>query len=159
MRSQSKIALATASSAIAATVLEKATTSHSRYKIPLKVSKTMTSNLTRDDKDNVNLFTKTVLAIWDEITMAHQYIFDCASRAFNDLTKRANNVAFNKITMVVSGDDRQTAPIIRNGSKFQIINAAVKNSKHFKKVTLVFLSFFFNLQLLRTLHEYYSNKL
>jgi hypothetical protein len=123
--------------------MEKATTSHSQWKIPLKVSKTMTSHLTRDNRAKRSLYNKTVLCVWDEITMAHRYIFQCACRCFNDLTGGLENKAFHEITTVLSGDYRQTAPIIRNGSRQQIIQATVKNSKLLQKVTIYLLFLFF----------------
>ena len=85
-RQQEEIALATASSGIAATLLAGARTAHSRYKIPLDPTDTSTCNITRRQSDQ----TRTVIAkakflLWDEVPMTNRLCFEAFDRTLRDV--------------------------------------------------------------------------
>ncbi|KAI6647770.1 hypothetical protein LOD99_8485 [Oopsacas minuta] len=95
-RSQNKIALAVASSGIAATLLEGGRTAHSTFKLPL--------NLTHEDTPICNIKKGSGIAtvlewchliVWDECTMSHKKAFEALDRTLRDI--RDNNIIFGGI--------------------------------------------------------------
>ena len=73
VRMDNKIALAVASSGIAATLLKGGRTAHSTFKIPINLMATdsPTCGITRGT-DQGNLLKETELIVWDEATMSHK---------------------------------------------------------------------------------------
>lgn len=73
IRSQNGIALALASSGIAATLLESGRTAHSALKLPLnlQINETPTCNISRNSA-MAKVLQQTRLIVWDECTMAHK---------------------------------------------------------------------------------------
>ena len=82
VRSKGHIALATATSRIAATLLMNGRTLHSRYKIPVtELHDTSTCNVTKRDQTG-QLFQKADLLIIDEVTMANKDVYETVERTF-----------------------------------------------------------------------------
>lgn len=74
IRSQGKIALAVASSGIAATLLDGGRTAHSALKLPLNIQNN--ENAVCNIKKNSgmgNVIMRSEIIIWDECTMAHKH--------------------------------------------------------------------------------------
>ncbi len=69
------IALATASSGIAATLLKLETTAHSRFKLPIPPQSTSTCNLSPRDVHGRLLKAARIL-VWDEAPMSHRYLLE-----------------------------------------------------------------------------------
>ncbi|GKC84108.1 ATP-dependent DNA helicase RRM3-like protein [Tanacetum coccineum] len=125
VRSKGHIALATATSGIAASILPGGRTAHSRFKIPLdavegsgcRVSKQSSlAALIRDSR----------LIIWDEAPMAKR----SAIEALNDLLQDLMNSTelFGGKVVVLGGDFRQTLPVVRKGTKLETLDACITNS-------------------------------
>lgn len=72
-----------------------------------------------------------LLAI-DEITMGHKHIFECLDRSLQDI--RGSEQLFGGMTLLVSGDWKQILPVIKHGSRAQIVKATLKRSKIWSKV-------------------------
>ena len=70
VRSEGGIALATASSGIAATLLDGGTTAHSQFKIPIDIQSDSTCNIPAQS-DLAELIRETELVLWDEAPMQH----------------------------------------------------------------------------------------
>ena len=70
IRGLGKIALAFASSGIAAELLEGGRTAHSQFKIPIPINESSICNISLQP-DIAKLIQKTSLIIWDEIMMSH----------------------------------------------------------------------------------------
>ena len=104
-----KIALAIASSGIAAELLEGGRTAHSRFKIPIPVNESSVCSISLQSND-AKLLQKTSLIIWDEIMMAHAHQVDCVDRSLRDIRKV--NKPFGGIPTVFSGDPRQILPVV-----------------------------------------------
>ncbi|KAL2454817.1 K(+) efflux antiporter 4 [Abeliophyllum distichum] len=68
VRSKNLIALATASSGVAAALLPGARTAHSRFKIPLEINSNMSCSVSKQSA-LASLFKMTTLIIWDEAPM------------------------------------------------------------------------------------------
>src|ERR1700722_6209514 len=64
--------------------------------------------------------------IWDEVAMSNQAVFNCVDETFRRCTR--NNLPFGGKVVVVLGDFRQMCPVIRGGSRVQVIDASVKSS-------------------------------
>ena len=127
VRSQKKIAIAVASSGIAATLLTGGRTAHSAFKLPL--------DLHRAENAVCNISKGTGLAqvlrmckliVWDECTMSNRAAFEALDRTLQDL--RENSECMGGVTIVLAGDFRQTLPIIPRGTPADEIKACLKKS-------------------------------
>ena len=138
IRSQNKIALAVASSGIAATLLEGGRTSHSAFKLPINLShnETPMCNIKKGSGSATPL-EKCHLIVWDECTMSHKSAFEALDRTLQDI--RNNNLLFGGVTLVIAGDFRQTLPVIPWSTPADELNACLKASylwQHVEKLRL-----------------------
>ena len=125
IRSQGKVALATAGSGIAATLLPKGTTFHSRTKCPLILTDESICNIS-ENEDTASLIRITEAMIVDEVSMMDRRALEAADRTFKWLRK--SDKPFGGITMVFSGDWRQILTVVPHGSKMDIIERCFKSS-------------------------------
>jgi hypothetical protein len=138
MRSERKVALAVASSGIAATLLEGGRTAHSMFKLPLNLAKS--ENPICNIKRNSNIakvLQECHLIIWDECTMAHKKCFEALDKTLRDL--RQNRI-MGKVTVLFAGDFRQTLPIIQKGTPADELDACLKQSYLWRDVKSLRLS-------------------
>ncbi|XP_071921839.1 uncharacterized protein [Coffea arabica] len=82
LRSQGHIAIAVATSGIAASIHPRGRTAHSRFKIPLDFSKNKTCQHSKQDSV-AKLLLESKLILWDEASMAKQETVE----AFDDLLR------------------------------------------------------------------------
>lgn len=138
-RSQQNVAIAVATSGIAATLLPGGRTAHSAFKLPL--------NLADADNPMCNINKNTgaakvlqmcKLIVWDECTMAHKAAIEALNRTLQDI--RCNNGTMGGITLVLSGDFRQTLPIVPKGTAADEIKACLKQSSLWEIVQKVSLT-------------------
>ena len=136
VRKEKKIALAVASSGIAATLLHGGITAHSTFKLPLDLAKKdfPTCNIKRGTGVS-QLLKDCKLIIWDEATMAHKGAFEAVDRLLQDV--RQNSILMGGMTVVLSCDFRQTLPVIPNGTKADEIKACVKSSVLWPRTTVL----------------------
>lgn len=127
VRQSGKIALAVASSGIAATLLSDGKTAHSTFKLPLTVSLEQQSVCSiRKNGPIGQLLQNTSLIMWDECTMSHRAHVEAVDRTLKDLR---NSVAvMGGVTFVFAGDFRQTLPVVTRGTRADIIKACLKSS-------------------------------
>ncbi|XP_054745847.1 uncharacterized protein LOC129250236 [Anastrepha obliqua] len=133
--SEQKVALALASSGIAATLLEGGRTAHSALKLPLNVQviETPTCNISRNSA-KAKVLRLTPIILWDECTMANKKLLEAFNRTMQDL--RGNQQLFGGALILLSGDFRQTLP---RSTPADEINACLKSSvlwKCVQKLTL-----------------------
>lgn len=83
------IALAVASSKIAAGLLDGCRTAHSRFKIPITILETSTCNISIQSSLTI-LIRNASIIILDEAPMMHRYVFECVHRTFSDVLKNEN---------------------------------------------------------------------
>ena len=112
VRGLGKIALAVASSGIAAELLEGGRTAHSRFKIPIPINESSVCNISLQS-DIAKLIQKTSLIIWDEIMMSHVHQVDCVDRSLQDIMKV--DKPFGGIVVVFGGDPHQILPVVCHG--------------------------------------------
>ena len=128
-----QIAIAMATSGIAATLLPNGRTAHSTIKLPLDLSKCEEAvcNISKGSA-TAKLLQKAVFIVWDECTMAHKLGLEALDKTLRDL--RENDQLFGGLTLLLSGDFRQTLPIIPRGSKADELSACLKSSRLWSRV-------------------------
>nr|XP_027062743.1 uncharacterized protein LOC113689113 [Coffea arabica] len=125
LRSQGYIAIAVATSGIAASILPGGHTAHSRFKIPLDFSKNKACQLSKQSSV-AKLLLECKLILWDEASMAKREMIE----AFDDLLKDImdSNLPFGGKVVVFGGDFRQTLPVIERATKHVLIESSFPNS-------------------------------
>ncbi|ONM20919.1 hypothetical protein ZEAMMB73_Zm00001d005363 [Zea mays] len=117
LRSQGKIAVATATSGVAASIMPGGRTAHSRFKIPLTI----------DDGA-------------DEASMTKRQAVEALDNSMRDIMGRPG-LPFGGKTIVFGGDFRQVLPIVRKGTRAQVVASSLRMSylwesmSHLKLVT------------------------
>jgi hypothetical protein len=145
VRAQRKVALCSASSGIAALLLDGGRTAHSTFGIKVKdLDETSMCTIKRDSEMH-EVLKQTAIIIWDEVPMQHKYALESVNRTIKDFLKNLPNShpnshqPFGGITMLFGGDFRQTLPVIPKGSRQQIVSASIKNSSFWRQVKMYYL--------------------
>ena len=133
VRQHSKIAVAVASSGIAAYNLEGGKTVHSTFKLPLDLAgnETPTCNIVKGS-GAAELLKQCSLIVWDECTMTHKAALEAVNRTLKDI--RGNDELMGGLTVVLSGDFRQTLPVVKRGTAADEIKACLKSSDLWRHV-------------------------
>lgn len=134
LRHGGKIALAVASSGIAATLLPGSKTAHKMFKIPLQLELTEqpVCGVSRNS-DKARVLRDCHLIVWDECTMAHRKAVEAVDRMLRDI--RQSDRAMGGITVLFCGDFRQTLPVVPRGTRTDEINACLKSSTLWPHIT------------------------
>ncbi|XP_049385851.1 uncharacterized protein LOC125849952 [Solanum stenotomum] len=122
IRHKGFIALATASSGVAASLLPGGRTAHSRFKIPIDVNENFTSNISKQSS-LASLIRDARLIVWDEISMAKKKMVEAFELLLRDLME--TNTLFGGKIVVFNGDFRQTLLIVRSGKKEDFIRESL----------------------------------
>ncbi|KAG5537194.1 hypothetical protein RHGRI_024582 [Rhododendron griersonianum] len=125
VRSAKGIALATATSGVAASILPNGRTAHSRFKIPLEKDGRLTCNVGKQT-GLAKLLRATSLIVWDEASMAKRQIIEALDNLLRDITEVDN--LFGGKVVVLGGDFRQVLPVIPKGTKEDCIDASLVRS-------------------------------
>ncbi|XP_065209902.1 uncharacterized protein LOC135838199 [Planococcus citri] len=107
IRSEKEIALAVASSGIAATLLKGGRTVHSTFKVPTNLVNCTSCNISKQS-GLAKLIKNCKLIIWDECSMSHKNIFQAIDTTLRDI--RDDDTLMGGITVLLAGDFRQTLP-------------------------------------------------
>ncbi|AQK61565.1 hypothetical protein ZEAMMB73_Zm00001d012842 [Zea mays] len=126
LRSQDKIAVATATSGVAASILPGGRTAHSRFKIPLTIDDGAVCSFTKQS-GTAKLLQKASLIIWDEASMTKRQAIEALDNSMRDIMGRLG-LPFVGKTVVFGGDFRQVLPVVRKGSRAQIVAASLRSS-------------------------------
>ncbi|KAH9073914.1 hypothetical protein Ae201684P_003413 [Aphanomyces euteiches] len=125
VRSMNKIALAVASSGLAALNLIGGTTAHSRFCLPRSLHELSRCDV-RKQSHLAELLRLTELIIWDECSMMHKYAVEAVDHMLQDLMDNA--LPFGGKVVIFSGDFKQMLPVILKGTPGLILEACLKNS-------------------------------
>ena len=136
MRSQGKIVLVTASSGIAATLLQGGRTLHSTFKVPLDTHRMdePTCRIT-SNSPMAKVIRDAAAIIVDEAPMKHKSAFEAIDQTLKDITSRKKSMG--GIPTLLCGDFRQILPVIKNGTRANIINANIKKSHLWSQVRIM----------------------
>ena len=132
VRFEKKVALATATSGIAATLLNGGRTVHSTFKVPLDLKDNSTCSMTKICIVGL-LMKKTDLIVIDEVTMGNKLMYEALDRSLRFV--RDCDQPFGGITVLFSGDFRQILPVVPRGSRNAIVDATLKRSHLWDNVT------------------------
>ena len=132
------MAVAVATSGIVATLLPGDRTAHSTFKLPLNlnINERPVCNISKGT-GAATLLQEARIIIWDECTMAHRKMLEALDRSLRDI--RNTNSLMGGLTVLLSGDFRQTRPVIPKGTPADELNACLKASPlwaHVNKLTL-----------------------
>ncbi|XP_062201509.1 uncharacterized protein LOC133904042 [Phragmites australis] len=126
VRGQGKIAVATAASGVAASLMPGGRTAHSRFKIPLTIDDEGFCSITKQS-GTTKLLQVVSLIMWDEASMTKRQAMEALDNSMCDVMGRSN-VLFGEKTVVFGGDFRQVLPIVRKGSRSQIVDSMLRKS-------------------------------
>jgi len=134
VRSQGKIAVAIATSGIAATLIQGGKTAQGHLKLPILHADGCTWNI-RAQSAEAAQFREAELFIWDEATMAHRYLHEALNKGLQDIM--GNDEPFGGKSVIFSGDFRQTLPVVPHGSEAQIVAASLMRSALWNQLRLL----------------------
>ena len=105
IRISGDIALAVASSGIAAQLLMGGRTAHSKLKLPLNVliNETPFCNI-KKNSPLAEVLRRTKAIVWDEVSMSHKRLFEALDRSLQDI--RDNDTIFGGVPVIAAGDFR-----------------------------------------------------
>uniref|UniRef100_K3Y1Y3 ATP-dependent DNA helicase n=1 Tax=Setaria italica TaxID=4555 RepID=K3Y1Y3_SETIT len=118
LRNQNKLAIAIATSG--------GRTAHSHFKIPLTLEDGGCCSFTKHS-GTAKLLQKASLIIWDEASMAKRQAMEALDNSLRDIMGR-QDLPFGGKTVVFGGDFRQVLPVVRKGSRAQIVDASLRRS-------------------------------
>jgi hypothetical protein len=120
------IALAVASSGIAAQLLTGGRTAHSRFKIKLDLDDNSTCNVPLNSQ-LADLLRTCKLIVWDEAPMMHKYALESVDRTLRAI--RQDDRPLGGIVVLLAGDFRQILPVVPRANDAQIISACIENHR------------------------------
>ena len=138
IRKESKIAIAVASSGIAATLLQGGRTAHSTLRVPFAFmhDQPHLCNIRKGTRE-AKILEVCELIVWDECTMAHRHALEALNNTLQDL--RGNGENMGGVVVLLAGDFRQTLPVVPKGTMADELKACLKSShlwRHVKALTL-----------------------
>ena len=107
---------------LAAQNLQGGRTAHSRFKIPIPIMEDSTCSI-RAQSALAKLVRKADLIIWDEIFSSDRLNLECVERSLKDLM--SSEKLFGGKVIFLGGDPRQTLPVVKRGSRGQIVKVDV----------------------------------
>nr|XP_045088557.1 ATP-dependent DNA helicase PIF1-like [Aegilops tauschii subsp. strangulata] len=130
VRSMGEIAIATATSGIAASIMPGGRTAHSRFKIPIKLTDNSMCGFTKQS-GTAELLRQASLIIWDEVAMTKRQAGETLDRSLQDIMECS--LPFGGKVVVFGGDFRQVLPVVTRGTRAQITDATLLRSYLWEK--------------------------
>ncbi|XP_010239293.1 ATP-dependent DNA helicase PIF2-like [Brachypodium distachyon] len=131
VRSIKLIAIATATSGITASIMPGGRTAHSRFKIPINIQEDTMCNFS-EQSGTAKLLNRASLIIWDEVAMTKRHAVEALDRTLQDIT--GHKLPFGGKVIVFGGDFRQVLPVVRRGTRAQIVDASIQKSYLWKDI-------------------------
>ncbi|XP_042912160.1 uncharacterized protein [Parasteatoda tepidariorum] len=148
IRSNNSIALAVASSGIAVTLLDGGRIAHLVFKLPLNIQNNPDAVCNIKKQSSMATVLKHCrIIIWDECTMAHKHSLEALNWTLKDI--KNNDKLFGGTLLLLSGDFRQTLPVIPRSTYADEINACLKSSPLWPNVEKVQLKVNMRVQMLQ----------
>ena len=117
---------------IAATLLNKDSTVHSLFRLPVPVVETSTCNI-KPTSAHAGFLSEQDLIVFDEVSMVPKHAAEAIDRMFRDITN--NDTLFGGKVILLSGDFRQILPVVRKARPAEIIEVCLKSSYLWNSVT------------------------
>ena len=139
VRQLNRIALAVASSGIAACLLHGGTTAHAKFKIPLDADTLTTCNVSKGT-NLAGLLRQTELIFWDEAPMQNRFDMQAVDKVLRDLCLELDDspdTFFAGKVTVFCGDFRQTLPVSHQGGPGGSIFKSLKSSPFWHQVRVL----------------------
>ncbi|WVZ76660.1 hypothetical protein U9M48_024616 [Paspalum notatum var. saurae] len=133
VRGIGNIAVATATSGVAASIMPGGRTAHSRFKKPLTIYDGVSCSFTKQS-GIAKLLKEASLIIWDEATMTRRQAVEALDNSMRDILNTPNRPFGGKM-VVFGGDFRQVLPVIRKGSRAQIVDASLRKDTDLHRLT------------------------
>ena len=130
VRGKGHIALASATSGIAALLLPGGATAHNTYKLPVEMlteSSQCNLRLTHPLSPAVQVIAEAALLLIDEAPMMNKHAYGAIDRSLRDIT--GVDEPFGGKVIVLGGDFRQCLPVVRRGQPAQVIQTCLKRFK------------------------------
>ena len=133
VRSRGHIALAVASSGVAACLLPGGRTAHSMFKISINTGPDTFCNIPKESP-LADLIRRTKLIIWDEAPAQPRTVHETLDRSLRDIcafgaeNQHLKDKPFGGKVVILGGDFRQTLPVIPSGTPHQIIHVSLSKS-------------------------------
>ncbi|XP_073121078.1 uncharacterized protein [Henckelia pumila] len=137
IRSQGLIALATATSGVAASILPGGRTAHSRFKIPIDLHANSYCSISKQS-GLAQLLRRAAVIIWDEAPMCKRFAIEAVDRTLQDLVGNKN--PFGGKVVVLGGDFMQILPVIPKATMHQTIDSCLIKSHLYRCMKIVVLS-------------------
>ena len=131
------VALATATTGIAANLLHLGQTFHSRLKAPLTLSEESTLQIS-GQSSLAKLVRMAKLILIDEATMLDRLLLEALDRSLRDLMGQ-HNKPFGGKTLLLAGDFIQCLPVVKGANRAQTIGHCINKShlwRHFEVLHL-----------------------
>ncbi|KAG6711434.1 hypothetical protein I3842_05G052700 [Carya illinoinensis] len=125
VRSRKLVALATASSGVAASILPGGRTAHSRFKIPLDTDEHSICCVSKQSAI-AKLLRVARLIIWDEAPMSRKQHIQALDKMLRDIND--SDLTFGGKVVVFGGDFRQVLPVVRKGTRQEHVDASLVSS-------------------------------
>ncbi|XP_077232617.1 ATP-dependent DNA helicase PIF1-like [Tasmannia lanceolata] len=107
IRASNRIAIATATSGVAASISPGGRTAHSRFQIPLDGKENTICKFTKQSS-TAKLLMEATIIIWDEAPMSKKYAIDTLDRSLRDIME--SSLPFGGKVIVFGGDFRKVVP-------------------------------------------------
>ena len=147
LRGEEKIVIAVASSGIAAQLLPGGRTAHFKFQIPIRLDETSTCFISNRKNDpRARLLKSTALIIIDEASMLHKHAYEAIDRTLRDILQK-EEVPFGGVPVLLTGDFRQILPVVRQGSRYQTMQASLQRSKLWRNVRVIHLTINMRIQM------------
>jgi ATP-dependent DNA helicase PIF1 len=114
VHSEGLIAVATATSGIATSIMPGGRTAHLVFKITIKISAGSICKFSKQS-DTTNLLRRAALIIWDEVAMTKGRSVETLDRSLQDIMR--SELHFGGKVMVFGGDFRQVLPVVPRGTR------------------------------------------
>ncbi|XP_052625612.1 ATP-dependent DNA helicase PIF1-like [Lactuca sativa] len=125
IRARGLIALATATSGVAANNMPGGRTTHSRFGIPLNLDNNSMCKITKQS-GKAQILREEKVIIWDEAAMAKRQAVEVVDRTMQDITYE--KLPFGGKIMVMEGDFRQVLSVVSRGTRAQIVDSSLQMS-------------------------------
>jgi hypothetical protein len=88
----------------------------------------------KPDDARADLIREASVIIWDEAPMVNRAVFACVDETCRMIMR--NDLPFGGKILILLGDFRQTCPVIRRGTRAQVVDASIRSSPQFQLFTI-----------------------